>query len=490
MKTLFVLATTICLCGTTSAFSQTDTNTTSYKAKAFGSVATGAYTPFWMVSNQYGIVPLDANNGFFNAGVFHNQHFGKGFRWSAGLDLVAAAPRYHNVYIQQLYAEVGYKCLQLSVGSKENKHSLWDLNLSTGDMVQSINSRPIPEVNISIPEFTTIPLTKGWLQFKGDFAVGKSFDSKYLKHVTNGNQIYVDDVLWHHKSLYFQIKNTQNDSPFSAIVGVQHWAQWGGTSTNPSIGKQPHSLKDLFRIVVGSGGGSDATLADQINVLGNHYGSYDFKLTYNKSDWAISAYHQHYFDDNSGMVFVNWTDGLWGIEGEIKSFPWIRKIVTEYFSTMNQSGPFHFIDFDHDQYKGPGGGNDNYYNNGEYITGVSYFGRGIGSPLIPAPEYNGNGTLQFTNNRVRAWHLAFEGEVSKQVLYRLKYTTMNSFGTHSSPLLKNKRSNSAVLEIKYQHPKLAGWEFGGSVAGDFGALYGDNFGLGLTICKKGIIKAW
>ena len=49
-------------------------DSTIYKAELFGSAATGSNTPFWMVSNRYGVVPLDAGNGLLNAGVFHNQH--------------------------------------------------------------------------------------------------------------------------------------------------------------------------------------------------------------------------------------------------------------------------------------------------------------------------------------------------------------------------------------------------------------------------------
>ena len=32
-----------------------------------------------------------------------------------------------------------------------------DRNLSSGDMTQSANARPIPEINISMPEFTLVP---------------------------------------------------------------------------------------------------------------------------------------------------------------------------------------------------------------------------------------------------------------------------------------------------------------------------------------------
>ena len=209
MKALQTIITVAAFFYAADTFAQTKEvkDVTSYKSEIFGSVSSKSTTPFWMVSNRYGIVPLDANNGYLNAGVFHQQHFGKGFRWSAGLNMVATVPRYRNVYIHQIYAEVGYKSMLLSVGSKENQHSLWDHSLSSGDMVLSSNACPIPEIKLSIPDFTIVPRTKGWMQIKGDFAVGKSFDSKYLESFSNGTQTYVKNALWHHKSFYVRIKD-------------------------------------------------------------------------------------------------------------------------------------------------------------------------------------------------------------------------------------------------------------------------------------------
>lgn len=462
---------------------------TVYRVEAFGSVAKEDNTPFWMVSNRYGIVPLDAGNGYLRAGAFHNQSFGykNRFRWSAGADFVVAAPRYKNVYVQQLYAEIGYRCLQLSIGSKENYTSLWDRWLSSGDLVQSANARPIPEVNLSIPQFTVVPLTQGWLQIKGDFAVGRSFDTKYLEDFTNGNQTYVKNVLWHHKSFFFQVKDTKGGFPLSAIIGIRHAAQWGGTSTNPNVGKQPQSLKDFLRVVAGKEGGGDATQSDQINVLGNHYGSYEAKLSYTQKAWAAHLYWQHYFEDKSGTALSNARDGLWGAQIDLHQFRWIRKAVFEYFSTRYQSGPMHFTDR---QRPGRGGGSDNYYNNGEYTTGVSYFGRAIGSPLITSPEYNEDGSLGFKNNRVTAYHFGAEGSLSDYVDYRVLFSVMDSWGTHSNPFIDNKQGLSGLLEIKYCHPKLQGWEFKGSLAADARSLYGKNVGFGLSVAKRGILKNW
>lgn len=463
---------------------------TSFKTELSGSMATGTNTPFWITSNRYGVVPLDANNGFLQAGVFHNQSFGKGFRWNAGVDIVTAIPRNHNFFIQQLYAEIGYKSLLLSIGSKERYTSLWDQNLSSGDLVFSTNARPIPEINISIPQFTIVPLTKGWMQIKGDFAVGRSFDKDYLADFSKDTLPYINNVLWHHKSFAIQIKDTKSGFPLSGIIGVQHWAQWGGTSTNPTIGRQPHSFKDFIRVVCGSEGSSDATISDQINVLGNHYGSYDFKLTYSHSKWELAAYHQHFFEDKSGMIFKNKTDGLWGMQLDLPQFSWIQKVVVEYLITKNQSGPFHFIEFDHEAHPGHGGGRDDYYNNEEYITGVSYFNRSLGSPFLLSPEYNENRHLGFRGNRVQNWHLGLEGALSSHINYRALISIMNGWGRPTAPFLHKRSGTSSMIDITYRHPQLTGWEFAGTIALDTGSVLGDNFGCCLKITKRGILKNW
>lgn len=484
----------LCLAGTTAAgWAQTEVpeDATSYRAEAFGSAATGLNTPFWMASNRYGVVPLNANNGYGRVGVFHQQHFGRGFRWSAGVDAVVSAPRYKNVYIQQLYASLGYKCLELTIGSKERYESILDAAMTTGDVLQSANARPMPEVHLAIPEFTVVPLTKGWLQVKGNLSVGHTLDNGYLEHFTGGRQTYVKDVLWHKKAIYFQVKDTRGSFPLSAIIGVQHVAQWGGTSTDPKIGEQPHSLKDFVRIFVGKEGGSNATQSDQINVLGNHTIAYDFGLAYTTDSWMLRGYHQHLAEDKSGMEFYNGMDGLWGLQLDLPRFRWIQSVIFEYFTTMNQSGPFHYITFDHDAHPGRGGGGDNYYNNGEYVAGMSYFNRGTGSPLIPAPEYNTDGRLGFKSSRVKDWHISVRGELSENLSYKVFCTVMRSYGTGNAPFLERRDGVSLLADVEYTHPKLKGWRFGASVASDTGDVFGESStGFSLKVSKSGIIKSW
>ncbi len=477
----------------TISWSQSDVpeDATSYNVEAYGSWASGLNTPFWFASNTYGVVPLDANNGYGRVGVFHQQHFGKGFRWGAGIDAVVSGPRYKNFYIQQAYANIGYKCLELTVGSKEQYESILDRYMSTGDVLQSANARPMPEVHLAIPEFTVIPLTKGWLQAKGNISVGRTLDNGYLEYFTGGNQTYIKSVLWHKKAIYLQLKDTRGSFPLSAIIGIQHVAQWGGTSTNSSIGDQPSSLKDFVRIFFGKEGGSDATTSDQINVLGNHAIAYDFSLAYTADAWQLRWYYQHMADDKSGIEFYNGTDGLWGLQLDLQKFPWIRTVILEYFTTMNQSGPFHYISFDHDEHPGRGGGADSYYNNGEYVQGLSYFNRGTGSPLIPSPEYNTDGKLGFKSNRVKDWHIGICGDLSSHVSYRIFCTVMRSYGTMGAPYLERKDGVSLLGEVQYTHPKLDGWKFGASIGSDTGDVFNESStGFSLKVSKSGILKKW
>ena len=483
---LFVLS-TIC---TIPCISQSETyNSTDYKIEAFGSAATDKYTPFHTVSNRYGIIPLEAGNAYLQAGVFHNQAAGNGFQWSAGIDVVTSAPRYRNAYIQQLYAAIRYKFLELSIGSRENYTSLWDRHLSSGDFVMSANARPIPEVNISIPQFTPVPFTNGILQFKGNFAVGRSFDSDYLEHFTNENQVYIRDILWHHKSLHVRIIDPKSHFPFTATLGVRHHAQWSGASSNPEKEKYPHSIKDFMNVMIGKSGGVGVNEFDILNVLGNHYGSYEIKLGYLSHSFDVFAYKQHYFEDASGMELYNIKDGLHGIQANIHNFAPLNKIVFEFVNSRDQSGPVHYIIYDHDKYPaGFGGGGDDYYNNIEYFNGVSYFNRSLGSPLLTSPEYNKKGEIGFKNNRIRAFHLGFQGYISKQLSYRILATSMEGWGTPERPLLQKDNNFSCAAKISYRHPRLDDWLFSGEIAADFGStIYGDNTGISLSITKTGIL---
>lgn len=466
-------------------------NSTSYQIETFGSLSTNNQTPFWLVSNREGMVPINNNNGYVRVEVQNHQSLGKKFQWHTGLNIAYTTPRYRNVYIQNLYTEFAYdNWLHISIGSNNNyghdNNALANPHLSSGHLARSLNARPIPEINLFIPDFVIIPKTKGWLQVKGHFAVGRSFDSDYLASFANPKQNYIQEILWHHKSLLIRIKDSQNQFPLAATLGIHHTAQWGGTSTDPKMGKQPHTLKDFIRIVLGKPGGEGTSYSARENALGAHYGVYDFGLGFTQENWNISAYYQHIFNDGSGMEFMNKWDGLKGIQVNLHNIPWLRSVVIEHLATLHQSGPFHFIEFDHDKYSGPGSGADNYYNNGEYTTGASYFNRSLGSPLLISPEYNTNGKLGFKHNRIRAWHMGANGNISGRLTYRLLLSNIESFGTAYEPTLKKRTSTSFTTDLHYHlHDS---WRFSASVAADAGSLLGNHWGVSLSVAKRGFLR--
>ena len=78
-KTLLLILTSILFIS--SGVSQIEIlGSTYYIIETSGSVATDDYTPFWIVSNKYGIAPLEAGNAYLRTGVFHNQILENGFQ--------------------------------------------------------------------------------------------------------------------------------------------------------------------------------------------------------------------------------------------------------------------------------------------------------------------------------------------------------------------------------------------------------------------------
>jgi len=469
-----------------SGYAQDNDNHISYDIRTSGTFASNGRTPFWMAGNQYGIIPLDAHNGYLRSGIGYHHFFNSDWSLVTKVDLVAVTPRYRNVYFQQLYAELAYKEIRLSIGSHESGRYLQtvtDPSLSSGDLGWATNARPIPQINLYTPGFISVPWLIHWLQVKGNFAVGRSFDTDYLDSFIGEKQYYIQHLLWHHKSIYLQIKDKKHNYPVTFIAGIRHAAQWGGEATNPQLkGQQPQTFKDFIRVVVGTSGGATATASDQINALGAHYGTFDFRLGFEKKDWAIYGYYQHIIADGSSSDFYNGQDGLKGIQVEICKFPWLQKIVIEHLYTLNQSGPFHFIQFDGDKYPGYGGGADDYYNNREYTTGFSYFNRSIGSPFLLSPEYNPNGQLGFKHNRVQAWYLGAEGMINRSLSWRLRVSTMESFGTPYAPTLHKPSATSFCTDFSYSHKD---WTFSTSIAADNGSLFGNHWGVGLSVAKQG-----
>jgi hypothetical protein len=477
--------------------------TSSYRIETFGSTVTGVHTPFWTVNQNWGVVSPDAGNFYLRGSVFHERQLNSDLSFDAGIDLVGAnSSAYGNMWIQQLYGRLNWKIWRLDAGAREDYTSLMDMRLSSGDFVKSNNYRPMPEIKLSIPEYVPVPYTKGNMYIKGDFAAGYYLDSRWKENTARPhNQDYTVDILSHHKSVYFRFGNIQVKHRVQFTVEVDHVSQWGGKlyqyrqwQEQYEIIRQSQSIGDFLRVAVAHEGSSGASLTDRAYVAGSQWGAYLFKLDCKLTDRRLlSAYTNHFFDDGSGMVFENYRDGLFGLQYKAADKPPVSGVVFEYIYTKQQTGAIHHniaMDDDHrNKLIKKGNGNDNYYNNVDYVQGPSHFGRTMGTPLLLSPLYNGDGSINFKSSRIIALHLGMEGYLHPELQYRLMLTTGQSWGRYYVPFKSVKKGFASLLEIIWTPDCVGGFDMKITAGYDRGGFFGGNtFGGSIALGKQGIIR--
>lgn len=415
-----------------------------------GALSSGDMLPFWMTAGQSGIIPnssgavawIQAKNEFDESKTLQwrfalsgaVQEF-KSYPGDAPLDgeLTEGVGKWRsNILIDEMYLSGRWKKFTLDLGWKRNEldymgasPSLGSLSVTGGHLVWSNNAPTMPGYNITLSP-VAIPLTKKHLWLYGSFGDYRTMDIRYVQDA------------WVHSTKVFLKVNITKRLDFS--LGVDHYTLWGGTS--PEYGDMPFSIKDYIRVVTGMGGGSNATESDQANALGDHGGAELLRIDYHGDSWKISAQHEIPYSDWSGMRFGNFPDGVntlcFSFDDKNK---WVSDIVYEYHYTMYQSGPIHDDEFIDGVYrpwhKGLNYfGGDNYFNNGQYKTGWTHFGRTIGEPLFyPAGTKDNTWTdrrmvLGVENNRIRAHHIGLSGKLFRAAPYRLMLTYSRNYGTY------------------------------------------------------------
>ena len=465
-----------CLWAGASAVAQQDLAVKAF-VEAAGNGHAGDNTPFWMVANKFGLSSVD-NSAYLRGSMDLQYKFGDNWRLEAGLDLVGAVGMDANFFVQQAYADIYYRWLGLSVGSRERSFPLLNKELSSGSLVVSDNARPIPQVRFGAFDYVQI-----WPRFglKAELSFGWFTDGRFQKDFVDEHNYYSEKVLYHHKSFYMRIGLPEGRWVWE--MGYRLDSQFGGKKTDNATGEvfdNGGGWKRYWHALIPQKGDSETTLGDQVQYEGNILGSEFLKLTHNNDLFSLSAYLENYFDDFSGMGKLNGFDGLWGIEYKGHKFKYIDNAVSEYYQSTHQSGPMHGMDFDDMALKT--GGADDYYNNFFY-TGWEHWGYSLGTPLSVSPVYNDNGSLRFYYNRVRAFHVAFSGDLSDEVSYVGRFNHSRTWGTPFMPTPEMKKSVSAAIEIDYSPAGLKSWHFRFGVGGDVSDVYGDNIGLSVAVRK-------
>jgi hypothetical protein len=135
-----------------------------------------------------------------------------------------------------------------------------------------------------------------------------------------------------------------------------------------------------------------------------------------------------------------------------------------------------------------GNGNDDYYNNTDYVQEPSYFGKSMGTPLFLSPEYNTDGSLNFKGSRILAFHLGLEGYFHPALQYRLLLTTGQNWGRFYVPFKTVHKGFVSQGELIYTCPQVPGLTVKLAAGYDKGEFFGgDTFGGGITIAKQGTV---
>ena len=476
MKKLLLLYLLFC---SLSAFSQ---RVFEYDATLSGSFATEKLLPMWATTAKYGLVP-ESRNGLLQVGIFSDFNPQKKVQTAYGFSGVGfLSANKNDLFVDELYCSLKWLKLHLDLGMVHPEKEFNGISAHNGSFINSTNARSMPGYNLH-SEYISIPFTRNILAFKFNISDYLMIDKRF-----------VDNARLHHKSLYLRITPHPR---WEVIVGFEHWAQWAGTF--PIYGKQPSSFSDYLRIFTAQKGGSDATLSSRLNALGNHLGSRYYRINYKARNYVLTFYFDNYFEDGKvTRLTKNWPDGAYGLYyGAKNKRQWVSDVIYEFVYTKDQSGCYHdrpatpeeMEKQDPDDYyygRIVLGGDDNYFNNSEYRSGWTYYGRTIGTPFLTPYRPNSEGiTLGVYNNRVIAHYFGIQGYAVKRIPYTVRLSYSLNYGTYAAPLDHTLHQFSFGAEVGVLNRPNAPLHIRIGVYGDYGKLYKCNTGLTISFIHKG-----
>ncbi len=475
-----------------------------YEASLTAGGGSGVFAPYYISSMRGGRVSQRYTiqaEGLLRKTMDNDRKFSYGF----GVDLLAGysstvdyerwneadkvwfshAERPSAAWIQQLYGEVKWRSLFLSAGAKERGSYLLDNDLTSGDLVESGNARPIPQVRVGFVDFQDIPLTNGWVQVQGEVGYGYMVDNSWWEdHYNYYNYHIARNTLYNYKRMYFR---TNPSKRFSVTVGMQAAALFGGEEQFYYKGKptyrEKHSsdLKTFLKVIIPHQDGGEAFYT------GNHLGSWDLRARYTLSGGQkLYAYFSWPWEDGSGIGKLNGWDGLWGLEYKNCADGLLTGAVIEYLDFTNQSGPIHFSpgDFEGTTIPDHASGSDDYYNNRAYNS-YAYYGMSIGTPALMAPIYNTGGYMAYRANAMRGFHVGLTGTLIPGLRYRVKGGYRKAWGNGYQMLPEPIHLTAVMIEADWAVKGVSGLSVKGQLELDRGDMPCNNFGAVLTVRYNG-----
>lgn len=370
--------------------------------------------PFWMRANRFGIMP-DRPPAAVAMFRFAKEYRQPGAASAGKPDWgVSVSPILYRspeepvkLLLPEAQVKVRYGSLELYAGRRMDVTGLGDTLLTSGFYAVSGNAVPIPKVQLATTGFVPVKWFGNYLAVSAGLAHGWY------------NVDYLHGARLHQKYLYLRFGRASAAVRFYA--GLNHQVQWAGHAEylkeRPDIaidGAFPSSWK-LFPYVFLAYTPRNwyekqgFTSFDSYR-MGNHLGSQDLAAEGTVAGEKFLLYHQHIYEDVSGLIWKNFPDGLWGLSWSPRLAAngtgiQVERITLEHLTTLSQSGSSFYL---------PGTwyqGADNYFNHAQYQKGWSYQEKGIGTPFItPGHELKDkvSSASYFTNNRLDMWHLGLK----------------------------------------------------------------------------------
>ena len=431
------------------------------KFETVGIISTGHHAPFWHTSNRQGLPSVEKNNGYMHFAALGNIPLPCNLDIDYSMDLGVGTGLQTNWFVHQLYIDIDYKWLGLSAGMKERWNDK-NSNLSSGALTWSGNSRPVPEIRVGIPEYVRVPILGSWFSLKGHVGYGRLTDDRWRKEHGVGN--YVEGALFHSKSGFVRIGD-ESRFPFEIYWGLEMNNVFGGIQFEDGIEKHLPSDAAAFRTVLFP----FHHVEQQGSEDGDNFGSWHINFSYKLKDWHFAVYYEHFFEDHSSMLGVeyknntqgekgfinfgycrNWLDGLYGVEANIPDYiSFISNVVFEYMNTRGLCGPIRHSatdNLDGMYVIEEVDGRDDMYNHHIY-TSDTHWGYSMGSPIMISPVYNDDKSNRFRSNRVQMFHLGIDGDITDNICYRVMATTTRHWGCYGFPLNDVERITSLMLEL-------------------------------------------
>ncbi len=505
-----------------------------YHVQGYAALGTEGYPPHWIVSNRYGMFNDTTANLMLVPGFSMPMSFGKKFGIEIGFDAAFTLNVKRN-FIYQGYLNLRYGKLKIIAGRQEYTIGQYSDRLSVGSFIISNNALPYPRLGIGFYEYVDVPFTKGYVQVMGAFNHGWLEEDRF-------DHSLISDSYVQEKYAYIR----SNKLPVNLHLGIAHLGIYGGSRSDGT--EIPY---DFWSVFFARGSNVAGQKGEAANAYGEHMGIFDWGLNFRIKGLKFQLYQQKPINDSGG--FHKWfkynKDNYIGAIVETK-IPFIRKALYEYVSTTNQVGegtpdpvvdgkiyfPFrdddrlaleqYYTDLGYDvsgfdvidwydfledevNYGHRFGGRVDYYNNNNYRN--IYQGRIMGMSIFHTKpqmlKYTGlNISGEYVvNNRVKAHHFGFEGEINKRLSYWAKLTYTQNYGSWQEYEGRYKWEGIALdpefdwyykgsktqwyslFEIDYRFVKVKGLSLQAAVSYDFGQII-DNFGGLLGLRYSGLVN--